>query len=374
MQLPGSPSHRSPSNDGSLRWSELSEVLDTLPEVIATFDRDGRLLSMNAAGTDLLGYTTNKLHGMLISDLYPEPDVERVITEVLQEAITRGSWSGALSLVAADASRVETQQRWVAHRVDKKATLAFTLVARPVENPGDTELRNRRECLVAASLGLVHDMNNCLGPITAYADLAASAVGSDSRVLRYLEQILDAAERCASLAARLSDLSRARQPELTVVDVVPIAREIVGWMRVTRPDLNIELTSNDAECAVLGNPAQLHQVVMNLTRNAVESLSDHAGSVTIRMDRADPERAVLVAGSYLRLAVRDDGRGVDEASRARIFDPFYSTSPHRSGLGLAVCRDVVQAHDGLLTIEPAHPRGTLAVVYLPLHRPDQAAD
>ncbi len=357
------------SDDEPLRWSELSEVLDALPDIIATFDRDGRLLCMNTAGIDRLGYTAHKLRGLLLTDLYPEPDAERVVVGPLQEAITRGSWSGIAPLVAADASRIKTQQRWVAHRADKGRTLRFTLVARPVQDASDIELRNRREGLVATSLGLVHDMNNCLGPISAYADLASAVVETDSPAQRYFEQILRAAARCSALAARLSDLARARQPELTSVDIAEIARETVSWLKVSRPDLKIELSSTDLSTKVFGDPVQLHQVVMNLARNGVEALSDRAGSVSIRMDHADPERATLPAGSYLRLEVRDDGRGIDDETQAHIFEPFFSTRPEGSGLGLAVSRDIVQAHQGILKIEPAIPKGTLAVVYLPLVTP-----
>jgi signal transduction histidine kinase len=363
MRLDKPPSHDEPE------WpSVLSAVLDALPELIATFDGDGRLRWINAAGIDLLGHAEEKLHELLLSDLYAEPDFERLIGSALTEAPTRGSWIGVASLVTADDTRIETHQRWLAHGPAEKKTLALTLVARPLQNARELELTNRRECLAAASLGLVHDMNNCMGPIAAYADLAATLVTPGSPIQRYLNQILRAAVRCSSLSTRLSDLSRDREPELTIVDMAEIAREIAGWLKVTRPDLSIEFSSDVVAATVEGDPAQLHQVVMNLAKNGVEALSDRAGSVSVRIDHADPVGAPLPPGSYLRLQVRDDGRGIEPTIQQRVFDPFFSTRPHGSGLGLAVTRTIVRDHNGFIQIERAQPRGTIATVHLPLTR------
>jgi signal transduction histidine kinase len=207
-----------------------------------------------------------------------------------------------------------------------------------------------------------------MGPIAAYADLAATLVTPGSPIQRYLNQILRAAVRCSSLSTRLSDLSRDREPELTIVDMAEIAREIAGWLKVTRPDSSIEFSSDVVAATVEGDPVQLHQVVMNLAKNGVEALSDRAGSVSVRIDHADPVGAPLPPGSYLRLQVRDDGRGIEPTIQQRVFDPFFSTRPHGSGLGLAVTRTIVRDHNGFIQIERAQPRGTIATVHLPLTR------
>jgi PAS domain-containing protein len=136
MQLGKSLSHDDPE------WpSVLSAVLDALPELIATFDGDGRLRWINASGIDLLGYAEEKLHELLLSDLYPEPDFERVIGDALAEAAIRGSWIGAAALVTADDTCIETHQRWLAHEPAEKKTLALTLVARPLQNARELERR-----------------------------------------------------------------------------------------------------------------------------------------------------------------------------------------------------------------------------------------
>ena len=383
-----------PSHDEPEWLSELSDLVDSLPDLVATFDRDGRLLMINKAGIALLGCTQQTLAGLLISDLYPEPDAERILGDALQDALTHGSWTGCAELQDADGQRVDTHQRWVAHHPDQGQphqgrTGAFTLMARRLsESCTEAEVRNRRESLAAMSLGFVHDLNNVLGPITMYAELAAMTIETDSPARRYIEQITRAAERGRALSSRLAALARAREPKRSVVDMAEIVREIVGWLRVARPDLHIELSCDDVATTVVGDPVQLHQVVMNLAQNSVQALSDRTGSVRIRIDHASPPQwaqwaqwpqsapSAVPNSSYLRLGVRDDGRGIDEATKARIFEPFFSTRTDGSGLGLglglSVSREIVRAHDGVITVERSEPKGTTATVYLPLWTEDTA--
>ena len=357
--------------------NELPEVVDSLPDLVATFDRDGRLLLVNAAGIDLLGHSQQTLTVLLLTDLYAEADAERIVDQALQQALTDGSWSGCAPLRHADGRPIEAHQRWVAHKLHETKARAFTLIARPLpESCNDAELRNRRESLAAMSLGFVHDLNNVLGPIAAYADLASSVVGADDAAARYLENIAAAAELGRGLTTRLTALAREREPKRSVVDLSELAHEIVRWLRVSRPDLDIQLERDDnVVTTVIGDPVQLQQVVLNLARNAGEALSDRAGSIRVRIDHAQPPQSKRAhEGNYVRLGVHDDGRGIHEAAEARLFEPFFSTRADGSGLGLNVSREIVRAHDGIITVEPGEPSGTRATLYLPLWDPATASD
>lgn len=362
------PVRKNDPSHSELEWlSELSEVVDSLPDLVATFDRDGRLLMINTAGIDLLGYSGHSLRGLLISDLYPEPDAERILGDALQQALTQGAWAGCAALKDAEGKRVETYQRWVAHQLHEDKARAFTLVAhRLSESSARNEVRNRRESLAAMSMGFVHDLNNILGPIVAYSELAATTIEAGTPAARYVEQITRAAERGRALSTRWAELARDREPKRSLVDMAEIAREIVGWLRVTRPDLRIELSCDEVVTTVVGDPVQLHQVVLNLAQNGVEALSDRAGSIKIRIDHARPDASEATSADYLRLEIRDDGRGIDDGIEARIFDPFFSTRTEGSGLGLNVSREIVLAHNGVIRLERSEPKGTTATVFLPI--------
>jgi signal transduction histidine kinase len=109
----------------------------------------------------------------------------------------------------------------------------------------------------------------------------------------------------------------------------------------------------------MGDPVGLQQMVLNLCKNAVEALPPSGGKVWISVREVEGRRE-------LRLTVRDNGHGMDESVLSRIFEPFFSTKPAGTGVGLSIAREVVRRHRGTMTIESARGSGTSFHVQLPL--------
>ena len=123
---------------------------------------------------------------------------------------------------------------------------------------------------------------------------------------------------------------------------------------------------------VIGNPAQLQQLIMNLVVNASQAIGDQKGEICVRVktltseQRTESEHASnLPDGEYVLLEVADTGSGMTEEIKARIFDPFFTTKPGGRGLGLAVAQGVVRAHGGIMNVLSAPGRGTTFQVFLP---------
>jgi CheY-like chemotaxis protein len=122
--------------------------------------------------------------------------------------------------------------------------------------------------------------------------------------------------------------------------------------------------------AVKADPVQLQQVVLNLVTNAVEACASRNGCIDVVTSSCvvkptDPVAKGLTPGRYLRLEVRDNGHGMDEATRMRVFDPFYSTKFHGHGLGLAAVQGIVNAHGGAVTVDSTPGGGSTFTVLLP---------
>ena len=119
----------------------------------------------------------------------------------------------------------------------------------------------------------------------------------------------------------------------------------------------------DGEGRLVGDPEQLRRVVINLVSNAMDAL-EGAGvdRPTIRVGMGEN-----LAGSEVWVRIRDNGRGIDEASRDRIFDPFYTSREDGTGLGLALCRKIVDAHGGTIEVDSAAGVGTEFVLTFPRH-------
>ncbi len=340
-----------------LRWTEngreLLDVLDDLPELLATFDRDGRLLFLNEAGRRLLDWEEPALEDALLSDLFSERDSERLLQEALSQAARRRRWSGWGALVRRRGRPVPVHVELVSHSPAEKMRRAFTVLARPagaaLESPDPH----------TASPRFLHDLNNLMGPILAYASLAESQVEETSVVKRYLGHILGAAKRARELVGRAQRPTRARQSaEQSRIVLSELVREIADWLRVEHPRHRIDVDALSA-ASLLGDRAALEQTILNLCYNAVESLSEEGGRVTLTVRE-------LEDGKFLRMTVRDNGCGMDEDLLGRVFEPFFSTKPGGTGVGLAAAREIVRRHGGAIHVESAPGAGTSVHVDLPL--------
>jgi CheY-like chemotaxis protein len=152
--------------------------------------------------------------------------------------------------------------------------------------------------------------------------------------------------------------------------------ETMTMLRSTvNPSVHVSAVLPDRTLAVLGNPTQLQQVLMNFGTNAWQALPGGAGHIEVGLEEVtlvagglSSGPAGLAPGSYVHLWVRDDGCGMDDETRERIFEPFFTTKPvgQGTGLGLAVAHGIIEAHGGTITVESAVGKGSTFNVHLPL--------
>ena len=223
--------------------------------------------------------------------------------------------------------------------------------------------------------GVVHELNNALTPILSYAKLALRNPDPAYRE-RALTQIAEAAQRAAAITRGMLGLSRPgggidhREP----TDLVRLVREVVLLvekdMAKHRVRLDVKLTG---ELTARVNPAQIQQVLLNLLINARQAMPQ-GGTVRLRL-------GVDATGRRVELSVNDTGVGIAPADLRRIFEPFYSTKTAAdaagqggTGLGLAVCRDIVEAHHGRLRAESRLGQGSTFTLILPACAPTEAAE
>lgn len=338
---------------------EILDIVADLPQLVATFDADGRLVYLNEAGRRLLRVRADEeLTSILLSDLYPEGDAELMLRDALAVAAAGKQWSGRGELLTRRGERVAVTQHLVTHAPDESRTRAFTLVAQSREEAIDP-----REAVLAATLGFLHDLNNLLGPILAYASLVREQMGASNPGQRYADQILLAAERIRELAARVLSKMRPRTAEKRPVVLAELVTRMTTWLRDEYPHCVIDLGRPLSRASLLGDPVGLEQVILNLVKNAVESLPAEGGVVEIDLE--------AVSGSALRLTIRDNGYGMDEETQARIFEPFFSTKAAGTGVGLSVTREVIRQHEGTISVESTPGVGTTFRVDLPLRRKER---
>jgi PAS domain S-box-containing protein len=206
--------------------------------------------------------------------------------------------------------------------------------------------------------GIAHDFNNLLTGINGYADLAAGSLDDEAPALRCLDGIRSAATEAASLTSRLLAFSRRHVPERRLLDVNDIVEHAADLLRrVVREDVAVRLALESSLPPVSGDLTQLKQVVVNLALNARDAMD---GRGTLTLETATRNGAVL-------LRVRDDGCGMDDATKARALEPFFTTKAEGegTGLGLSVVYGVVDSLGGTIAIESRPGEGTTVEIVLP---------
>ena len=212
--------------------------------------------------------------------------------------------------------------------------------------------------------GIAHDYNNLLTGILGNASLALDVLPILHPVRHMLSEVVRASERAAELTRQVLAYAGKSVFFAQPVNVTGLVREIAGLIErsIARTvQLRLELVEVPY---VEADVAQLQQVVLNLVINGAEAIGEQPGTVTVRTGNVQIE-GENDPGSYVFLEVQDTGSGMDEATRQRIFDPFFSTKFTGRGLGLSAVLGIVRGHKGHVSVESTVGRGSTFRVALP---------
>ena len=234
-------------------------------------------------------------------------------------------------------------------------------------------LAQRLEAMGTLAGGIAHDFNNILGAILGFSEMAWRDAPKDSRLQRDLESIATAGERGRALVERILAFSRSGVGERVAVHVEQVVREALDLLSAKLPPsvtLSAQLRARRA--AMLGDPTQVHQVLMNLGTNAVQAMPS-GGILRVSLDavRCEAARAATVgkvaARDYVVLQVADSGTGIAPEILERIFDPFFTTKElgTGTGLGLSLVHGIVAELGGAIDVESTPGKGTAFTVHLP---------
>jgi len=223
--------------------------------------------------------------------------------------------------------------------------------------------------------GVAHDFNNMLGVILGHAEVALGRVGPDQPLHGHLAEIRKAAERSADLTRQLLAFARKQTIAPKVLDLNETVEGMLKMLRrLIGEDIDLTWQPEAGLWPVRVDPSQLDQILANLCLNARDAIAD-VGKMTIETATSvfDADycaaHAGFVPGEYVRLAVSDDGCGMDKETLAHVFEPFFTTKRvgMGTGLGLAMVYGIVKQNNGFINAysEPGH--GTTFSIYLPRH-------
>jgi two-component system, cell cycle sensor histidine kinase and response regulator CckA len=229
------------------------------------------------------------------------------------------------------------------------------------------------EAIGSLAGGVAHDLNNLLSPILGYGEMLRDDLDPEDMRRESVDEIIGAGLRARDLVRQLLAFSRKQILEFKPLNLNKIAAGLERLLRYTiREDIEMEFDLTPDAGVVMADIGQVEQVIMNLSVNAADAMPE-GGELTIETQKVylDEEYAnhhtSVKPGEYAMLAVSDSGVGMDEATRERIFDPFFSTKGESgTGLGLATVYGIVKQHGGNIWVYSEPGKGSTFKVYLPV--------
>ncbi len=231
---------------------------------------------------------------------------------------------------------------------------------------------DKEESLGRLAGGIAHDLNNLLAPILGYSEILSSQEEIPAPLIKMIRNIHQAGIRSRDLVRQLLAFSRKQSLNFQSLDLEKSLNEFLPFLRrIIREDVAIKIDAAPAVPPVRADKGQLEQVIMNLAVNAQDAMPG-GGSILLNISKAAGPPAGTgeihqgEPGEFVVLSLTDTGSGMDEETRKKVFEPFFSTKGSRgNGLGLATVYGIVKQHGGIIEMDSRPGEGTTFTIFLP---------
>jgi len=363
--------------------SRFRALLNQAADAFFLHDLDGRIIDVNQRACDSLGYSREELLTMEVADidettasqhtgncywqkLLPDWPVTVEMVHRRKDGITYPVEVRVGTLVLGGEKMVISLARDISER------LATEKERRQMESR--LQQSQKMESIGTLAGGIAHDFNNILTPIFGYLELAMMQSQAAPLTLSHLQEVYKAAGRARELVKQILTFSRRDNEQQSPVLAQIVIKEALKLLRASIP-ATIEIRQNiDPNCpAIMANPTQIHQILMNLCTNAYHAMRESGGILGVSLapqeiSTQDYLKSLnLQPGHYLLLEVSDTGKGMSKETLDRALEPYFTTKPpgEGTGMGLAMVHGIVKGYGGSISLYSEPGKGTTIRIYLP---------
>jgi nitrogen fixation/metabolism regulation signal transduction histidine kinase len=344
----------------------LQSILTNLSAGVLAFDENLQLRSFNRSAGEILDADIARLSGVALNDWRQRaPELEQLAHEIVAafETGRRAEWEKQIERAGRNGNQMLLAR---GTRLPAGSGTGYVVVFDDITHVLQAQ---RDAAWTEVARRLAHEIKNPLTPIQLSAErlqhkLAPRLGPGDAEMLqRSTQTIVNQVGALKNMVDAFREYARMPEPALHELDINALLREVLtlyesltGWIRVElEPDLP----------RFVGDSAQLRQVIHNLLQNAQDALADSANpSIVVRSERAD---------GALRVTITDNGAGFPERLMRRAFEPYVTTKPKGTGLGLVIVKKIVEEHGGTVQIENVAPHGARVTFTLPVQAASLAA-
>ncbi len=353
------------------------KLYDEAPDMMHSVNHEGIISVCNMTMAATLGYRLNEIVGQPFTKIVA-PESMPACMHKFEFLGKTGFCEGEAIYLSREGGRIPVFLKGRGVYDDNGNFLMADMVSRDITEKKMLEAQllqsQKLEAIGTLTGGIAHDFNNILTAIMGYGNLLEMKMKEDDPLRTYIEQILSATGRAASLTQSLLAFSRKQiiNPRpLNLNEVVKTFEKLLSRLIGENIELRIKLAARDL--TVMADRGQLEQVLINLATNARDSMPQ-GGTLSISIEPAESDeeyRKTYLCGKegrYACISVSDTGAGMDNETSERIFEPFFTTKEvgKGTGLGLSIVYGIVKQHNGNIDVHSEPGKGTAFKVYLPL--------
>jgi PAS domain S-box-containing protein len=368
----------------------LETIFHCVPAGILIIDAENRTVQdANAAAADLTGMGTDRLRGRSCTFLRcgPSADSSASSDRSAPDCPARGrgdaSYTSECGLCTVQGEVVPVLKTVQPIQMGGKSCFLESFIdirelksAEAQKRQLEVQLQHSHKMQAIGVLagGIAHDFNNILTPILGYTEMALTTLTETHPARPKLEEVTKAAQRAKELVRQILAFGRRDTTEQFPMEVQPVVKEALKFISATLPStIRIRQSICEDPIFLIGNPSQIHQVLMNLCTNAFHAMQETGGELQVELKRLS-KAASYPSGSpegsnrgYFRLTVRDTGCGMKPEVSTRVFEPYFTTKPQGegSGLGLSVVHGIIKTYDGHISVESKPGKGAVFRIDLP---------
>jgi two-component system sporulation sensor kinase A len=343
----------------------LASIVRNSADAIFTLDRQERVTSWNKGAEGVFGYTEEEMLGQTLEVLIPQELVEQRELEKISQIARREGFlrSYRTRRIAKDGQLLDVIFTRTAIRDQEGNLLGFSSVVKDVTQQRLIERHlaqmEKLSAIGEMAAGLAHEIKNPLAGIKGAIEIIRDGLPEDQPNKMILGEVLTEVARIDRIVMDLLSYSKPRKPDFLKTDLLAIIRQVISFVQNVADAKGICLALHEEGeiQPIMGDENELKQLFMNLILNSVEVLTNK-GQVSITVKET--------SDSTLSVEVADNGPGIPRDQLDKIFQPFFTTKKHGTGLGLATCKRVVLDHGGEIRVESEIGKGTSFRIDFPL--------
>jgi len=364
----------------ALRESEekYRTVLEANPDPVVVYDIDGKVIYFNPAFTRVFGWTLaerlgNKMDVFVPAEAWTE-------TKMMVQKVLAGERFSNIETVRynKNGKTIPVSVSGAIYKDKNGDPIGSVINLRDISHQKklETQLQQAQKMEAIGTLagGIAHDFNNILSSVIGYTELVLDNEERGTFQYKNLQEVISAGNRAKDLVKQILTFSRQVDQKQKPIQVKPLVKEALRMLRASIPS-TVEIEQNvQSDALVMGDPTQIHQILLNLCTNAAHAMEDNGGRLTVSLLDAELGSDVishhpdLKPGPYIKISVTDTGYGISPDVMEKIFDPFFTTKEKGkgTGLGLSVVHGIVRSHGGDIYVYSEPGKGSTFEVCLPV--------